>query len=215
MMRRAAGSRVCAAILVAFSVLTSAPAMASDEHQGPRVPTAQRASARQRWTGPLLTFGPASLTLVAGVGASAYGAGQIHDDRAWRTGLEIAGGAALGLFPWLGVTELAPSAEGYDATPGGAMTGFLHVMSIGAMPTFAGAGTWAVGELAGGSQHRGRAFLGAWGGAAAGTLVAVPLSRLVRDAHPGVRLAVNTLGLLVVSSGATLGYQLAGGGPDR
>jgi hypothetical protein len=84
-------------------------------------------------------------------------------------------------------------------------------------PPVAALGTWGLGELAfAGSQDRGRAFLGALGGAAAGTLLGVVAHGLLEEVVHN-RATLNwlrkyiTLGF--IGSGATVGYQWAGGGP--
>jgi hypothetical protein len=84
-------------------------------------------------------------------------------------------------------------------------------------PALAGLGTWALGEWAfHGSRHRGNALLGAMGGAAVGTLLGVVVHGVLEHlAAPGSRLKAwrQSIALGLVGTGATVGYQWAGGGP--
>ncbi|WP_223640778.1 hypothetical protein [Corallococcus sp. EGB] len=91
----------------------------------------------------------------------------------------------------------------------------LEVGAFGAAmvvtPPVAALGTWGMGEVAfGASQQRGRAYLGALGGATAGMLLGIA-------AHEGLRhlagsserldLLRRYVALSLIGSGATVGYQ--------
>ncbi|AKF79045.1 hypothetical protein MFUL124B02_00595 [Myxococcus fulvus 124B02] len=107
------------------------------------------------------------------------------------------------------------------ATPGSGRFMDLEVAAVGGgllfTPPLAALGTWGMGELAfGRSEDRADAYLGALAGAAAGTLLAAAVDGLLTKlSEPSTRLqAVRQLiALAFVGSGATLGYQWAGGGP--
>ncbi|GEN13336.1 hypothetical protein MFU01_83730 [Myxococcus fulvus] len=107
------------------------------------------------------------------------------------------------------------------ATPGSGRWMDLEVAAVGGgllfTPPLAALGTWGMGELAfGRSEDRADAWLGALAGAAAGTLLAAAVDGLLTKlSEPSTRLqAVRQLiALAFVGSGATLGYQWAGGGP--
>ena len=97
----------------------------------------------------------------------------------------------------------------------------LDVAAFGAglvlTPPVAALGTWGLGELAfEGSQHRGRAFLGSLGGAAAGMLLGVAMHGVLEEVvgnSPALKPLRKYIALGFIGSGATLGYQWAGGGP--
>ncbi|MFY1826534.1 hypothetical protein ACN47A_11520 [Myxococcus fulvus] len=107
------------------------------------------------------------------------------------------------------------------ATPGSGRWMDLEVAAVGGgllfTPPLAALGTWGMGELAfGRSEDRADAYLGALAGAAAGTLLAAAVDGLLTKlSEPATRLQVvrQLIALAFVGSGATLGYQWAGGGP--
>jgi len=141
-----------------------------------------------------------------------YGASRLGGERLWVTAAETVAGGALGSLPGSLLFMQPPAAGGRWTEPDVAAFGMGLVLT----PPVAALGTWGLGELAfGRSQDRGRAFLGALGGAAAGTLLGVAMHGLMeevvgnRDTLQGFRKYV-TLGF--IGSGATLGYQWAGGG---
>lgn len=74
-------------------------------------------------------------------------------------------------------------------------------------------GTWGTGELLHGSRAPGAAFGGAIAGAVLGELVGMGLSYLLRNVPDEFKPL--TLGITVgfIGSGASVGYQLLGGGP--
>ena len=78
-------------------------------------------------------------------------------------------------------------------------------------PPLAALGTWGMGEVAfGGSEQRGRAYLGALGGATAGMLVGLAAHAALRHlAGTSERweLVRRYLAYTCIGSGATLGYQ--------
>lgn len=82
------------------------------------------------------------------------------------------------------------------------------------VPLAAAGSTWFMGEYfesayEGEYDLTGKSFLGALGGAAAGTLTSALLARLIYGADPNTEeWIVATLGAMLVSSGATLGYVL-------
>ncbi|WP_245919856.1 hypothetical protein [Melittangium boletus] len=141
-----------------------------------------------------------------------YGASRLGGERLWVTAAETVAGGVLGSLPGSLLFLQPPEAGGRWTEPDVAAFGAGLVLT----PPMAALGTWGLGELAfGGSQERGRAFLGALGGAAAGTLLGVAMHGLMeevvgnRETLQGFRKYV-TLGF--IGSGATLGYQWAGGG---
>lgn len=159
--------------------------------------------------GVWVVHGTFALVPLAGV----YGASRLGQERLWVTTAEMAAGTATGALP--GSLLFLQSADA-----GGRWTE-LDVAAFGVglalTPPLAALGTWGLGEVAfQGSQDRGRAFLGALGGAAAGTLLGVAVHGLLEevvgntDALEGVR---KYIALGFIGSGATVGYQWAGGGP--
>ena len=142
-----------------------------------------------------------------------YGASRVRGERLWVTTAETFAGGAVGSLPGALLFLQPPAAGGRWTEPDVAAFGVGLVLT----PPAAALGTWGLGELAfQGSQYRGRAFLGALGGAAAGTLLGVALHGVLeevvgnRDTLKAVRKYV-ALGF--IGSGSTLGYQWAGGGP--
>lgn len=159
--------------------------------------------------GAWVMYGAFSLVPLGGV----YGASRLGGERLWVTAAETAAGSLVGSVP-AGLLFLQPAEAGGRWAE-------LDVAAFGAglalTPPLAALGTWGLGELAfDGSRERGRAFLGALGGAAAGTLLGVVVHGLLeelvdnRDTLQGWRQSI-TLGF--IGSGATVGYQWAGGGP--
>jgi hypothetical protein len=156
-----------------------------------------------------VTYGTLSLVPLGGV----YGASRLGGERLWVTAAETAAGSLAGALP-AGLLFL-------QAAESGGRWAELDVAAFGAglvlTPPLAALGTWGLGELAfDGSQDRGRAFLGALGGAAAGTLLGVVAHGLLEEVVDNR----STLGWLrkyiavgFIGSGATVGYQWAGGGP--
>jgi hypothetical protein len=142
-----------------------------------------------------------------------YGASQLGGERLWVTAAEMAAGTVTGALP-AGLLFLQ------SADAGGRWTE-LDVAAFGAglvlTPHLAALGTWGLGELAfDGSQDRGRAFLGALGGAAAGTLLGVAVHGLLEEVVGNTRALEQVrryIALGFIGSGATVGYQWAGGGP--
>lgn len=159
--------------------------------------------------GAWVAYGTSALVPVGGV----IGASRLGGERLWVTAAQTAAGSVVGSVPG-GLLFLQPPEAGGRWTD-------LDVAAFGVgmvlTPPVAALGTWGLGELAfHGSQDRGRAFVGALGGAAVGMLLGVVthgvLEEVVgnRETLRGVRKAI-ALGF--IGSGATLGYQWAGGGP--
>jgi hypothetical protein len=159
--------------------------------------------------GAWMMYGTFSLVPLGGV----YGASRLGGERLWVTAAETVTGSLVGSVP-AGLLFLQ-SAES------GGRWAELDVAAFSAglvlTPPLAALGTWGLGELAfSGSQDRGRAFLGALGGAAAGTLLGVVAHGLLeevvgnRSTLQGFR---KYIALGFIGSGATVGYQWAGGGP--
>ncbi|HYO74124.1 MAG TPA: hypothetical protein VEU33_49440 [Archangium sp.] len=156
-----------------------------------------------------MTYGAASLAPLGGV----YGASRLGGERLWVTAAETAAGSLVGAVP--GSLLFIQSAEA------GGRWAELDVAAFGAglvlTPPLAALGTWGLGELAfDGSQNRGRAFLGSLGGAAVGTLLGVVVHGLLEevvDNRPTLGWFRKYIALGFIGSGATVGYQWAGGGP--
>lgn len=162
-------------------------------------------------TGAWVAHGGLALLPLGGVwGATRVGG----DSRLGATVSETAAGMLAGYLPSR-LLFLRPT------TPGGGRWADLEVAAFGGgllfTPPLAALGTWGMGELAfGRSQDRTDAWLGALGGAAAGTLLAAAVDGLLSKlAEPSTRLksARALIGLAFIGTGATLGYQWAGGGP--
>lgn len=171
------------------------------------VPAPQPSPTRLSATG-WAAHGALTLVPVAGV----YGASQIHDERLWKTSVEVGGGLAGAYLPGR-LLFLRVSPEGRATELEEAAFGVGLVLT----PPLAALGTWGVGEVAfHGSRYPGRAYLGALGGAAAGSLLGVVvyevLDRLAGDSDQLSALR-RWVGLGFIGVGATLGYQWAGGGP--
>ncbi|PTL75820.1 hypothetical protein DAT35_53235 [Vitiosangium sp. GDMCC 1.1324] len=156
-----------------------------------------------------MAYGTVALVPLAGV----YGASLLGGERLWVTAAETVAGSVVGSLPG-GLLFLQPA----DA---GGRWSELDVAGFGVglvlTPPVAALGTWGLGELAfHGSKERGDAFLGALGGAAVGMLLGVAVHGLLeevvgnRDALMWFR---KTIALGFIGSGATVGYQWAGGGP--
>jgi hypothetical protein len=193
------------------------PAPATNRSDSPHVeparPNASRAAAltvdAPVPAGAWVAYGGFSLVPLGGV----YGASRLGEERLWVTAAETAAGSVVGSLPG-GLLFLQPAEAGGRWTE-------LDVAAFGVglalTPPIAALGTWGLGELAfHGSQERGRAYLGALGGAAAGMLLGVAVHGLLEEVV-GNRSRLGWLrkaiALGFIGSGATVGYQWAGGGP--
>ncbi|WP_426756204.1 hypothetical protein [Myxococcus sp. Y35] len=162
-------------------------------------------------TGAAVAHGAVAAVPVVGI----WGATRVGGDtRLGATATQTAAGMLLGYMPssLLSFRPAAPSPERWME---------LETVAFGAgfvlTPPLAALGTWGLGELAfGRSQHQGRAYLGALGGAAVGTLLGViaheALVKLSRPSAKG-KSSRQLIALGFIGAGATLGYQWAGGGP--
>jgi hypothetical protein len=160
-------------------------------------------------TGAWVAHGTLTLLPLGGV----YAASRLGNGRAWEAGARTGAGM---------VAAWVPSALlFYRAQAAGPRWAEWEVSLFGvglvATPALAGLGTWTLGEWAfHGSQRRERALLGAMGGAAVGTLLGVVAYEVLENlAAPGSQLNTWRRGIALglVGSGATAGYQWAGGGP--
>jgi hypothetical protein len=142
-----------------------------------------------------------------------YGASRLEGERLWVTAAETVAGSVTGSLP-AGLLFLQSAEAG-----GRWMELDVAAFGVGLAltPPIAALGTWGLGELAfHGSQERGRAYLGALGGAAAGMLLGVAVHGLLEEVVGNrSRLAWlrKAIALGFIGSGATVGYQWAGGGP--
>lgn len=159
--------------------------------------------------GAWMMYGTLSLVPLGGV----YGASRVGGERLWVTAAETVAGGLVGYVP-------ASLLFLQSADAGGRWTE-LDVAAFGAglvlTPPLTALGTWGLGELAfSGSQDRGRAFLGALGGAAVGTLLGVVAHGLLEEVvgnRNTLQWFRKYIALGFIGSGATVGYQWAGGGP--
>lgn len=162
-------------------------------------------------TGAWVAHGGLTLLPLGGIWAASRVGG---DTRLTATASETAAGMLLGSMP-------ARLLFFRPANPSGGRWTELEVLAFGSglllTPPLAALGTWGLGELAfGGSRHRGDAYLGALGGAAAGALLGVAVHGvLMKLAGTSARLKTERqlIGLGFIGAGATVGYQWAGGGP--
>jgi hypothetical protein len=159
--------------------------------------------------GAWVAYGTAALVPLGGV----YGASRLGGERPWVTAAEMATGSVVASVPG-GLLFLQPPEAGGRWTE-------LDVAAFGVglalTPPMAALGTWGLGELAfDGSHDRGRAFLGALGGAAVGMLLGVVAHGILEEVvgnRDTLRLVRKSIALGFIGSGATVGYQWAGGGP--
>jgi hypothetical protein len=144
-----------------------------------------------------------------------YGASLLGGERLWVTALQTASGTLAASLPGKLLFMHPPDAGGRWEELDVAAFGVGLVTA----PPLAALGTWGVGEFVfTGSQDRGRAFLGALGGAATGTLLALAVHGLLEELggnSPAGKQLRELLGVSLIGSGATLGYQWARGQPRR
>lgn len=147
----------------------------------------------------------ASVPLVAG----SLGAGQIHDQRFLLMGGQALGGATLSLLPSMWIDEGSPW-RGWG--PGGALRFLEFSGGTVTAPILGAVGTWGTGMLLQGSREPAAAFGGALAGAFVGTLLSLGFNYLLRDLP--IEFQPARLGLTIgfIGSGATVGYELLGGG---
>jgi hypothetical protein len=159
--------------------------------------------------GAWVAYGSFSLVPLGGV----YGASRLGGERLWVTAAETATGSLVGALPGALLFLQPANAGGRWSEMDVAAFGTGMVLT----PPVAALGTWGLGELAfEGSRDRGRAFLGAMGGAAVGTLLGVAVHGLLEEVvgnSEQLKLVRKYIALGFIGSGATVGYQWAGGGP--
>ena len=161
--------------------------------------------------GAWMAYGSSALVPLAGV----YGASHVGGERLWVTAVETAAGSVAGMLPGT-LLFLQPAQAGGRWAE-------LDVAGFGAglvlTPPLAALGTWGLGELAfNGSQDRGRAYLGALGGAAAGTLLGLGVHGLLEEVVGNtdqLKAVRKYIALGFIGSGATVGYQWARGEPRQ
>jgi hypothetical protein len=144
-----------------------------------------------------------------------YGASQLRGEQLWVTALQTASGSLAASLPGKLLFLHPPDAGGRWAELDVAVFGVGLVTA----PPLAALGTWSVGEFVlTGSQDRGRTFLGALGGAATGTLLALAVHGLLEELggnSPAGKQLRELLGVSLIGAGATVGYQWARGEPRR
>lgn len=145
-----------------------------------------------------------------------FGGASINGEKYWATPAQTLSGSLLGALPLLlspGETQMFV-AHGPSGCLFGDYFGCLVYGGEAAVASIlAGLGTFAAGESMRSSRRTAAAFGGAMAGAFAGTLSAAVLSIVVSEILPdGITVGMD-LGLM--GSGATIGYQWAGGGPRR
>ncbi|WP_257461741.1 hypothetical protein [Archangium lipolyticum] len=162
-------------------------------------------------TGAWVMYGTSALVPLGGI----YGASRLGGERLWVTGLETVAGSVVASVPGSLLFLQPANAGGRWAELDVAAFGVGLVLT----PPLAALGTWGLGELAfDGSRQRGRAFLGALGGAAVGTLLGVVVHGALEEVvgnTASLEFLRKYIALGFVGSGATLGYQWAGGGPRQ
>jgi hypothetical protein len=160
----------------------------------------ERRAAEQRATSAEAVVGAGVLSFAAGTAAGAFASAAVHENFVPATvGATL--GSVLGLTPWLFATQQdRPSAPWY-------------AVSVGATPLLTGFGTWGLAEDLDRSKEPAAGLLGAWAGATVGTALGLAVNRIAPDASLPVRTAIKLFGLAIVGTGASLGYQLASGGP--
>jgi hypothetical protein len=159
--------------------------------------------------GAWVAHGTLTLVPLGGV----YAATRLGNERAWAAGAQTGAGMVAAWIPsgllFARAQAAGPRWAEWEVSVFG--------LGLVATPALAGLGAWTLGEWAfHGSQHRERALLGAMGGAVVGTLLGVAAyEALERLAAPGSQLNAWRRGIALglVGSGATAGYQWAGGGP--
>ena len=159
--------------------------------------------------GTWATYGAMALVPLGGI----YGASRLGGSTVWTSAALTLGGTLVGFLP-ANLLFLQPAEAGGRWAE-------LDVAAFGAglvlTPPLAALGTWGLGELAlGGSQNPGRAFLGALGGAAVGTLLGVAMHGLLEEVvgnRPALRSVRKYIALGFIGAGTSVGYQWAGGGP--
>jgi hypothetical protein len=176
----------------------------------PHVPTPQNLKADAPVTpGAWVMYGTSALVPLGGI----YGASRMGGERLWVTGLETVAGSVVGGLPGT-LLFLQPAHAGGRWTE---LDVAAFTTGLVLTPPLAALGTWGLGELAfDGSRERGRAFLGALGGAAVGTLLGVVMHGALEEIvgnTDSLKALRKYIAIGFIGSGATLGYQWAGGGP--
>lgn len=140
--------------------------------------------------------------------ASVWAATRVGGDtRLGATAAEAATGTLLASLPgrFLFVHPSYPQGRWLELEVGAFGAAFVVTPPIAAL------GTWGMGEVAfGDSEQRGRAYLGALGGATAGMLLGIAAHEALRHlAGSSERLATlrGYLAFCLIGTGATVGYQ--------
>lgn len=159
--------------------------------------------------------------LAATAAGGAAGASSFHDEKFGRTFAEAGVGGLVGAAPNVllvgGAIGLSYSVgeKGAAAEIGSTFSTMSLAFGLILGPPITALGTYGTGELAFEGSKNG-AFLGTLGGAYVGSAAAIAVSILGRSLwrSPDIWLPI-LVGVAsgLVSSGATMGYHLAGGGP--
>jgi hypothetical protein len=153
------------------------------------------------------------------IGLGTFGAAAVHGepfDRAARSYLAGVAGAVVpailveGCLP----DEWAPSPGAGMPTIGQAVQQLGLVVGAGAAATTSGLATWAVGEQIAASRSRDGALAGALIGGSLGAIASIAITNALDRRFSSEFTHRVAVASSLIASGASLGYQIGGGGPS-
>lgn len=152
------------------------------------------------------------------VGLGTFGAAAVHGEPFEQTARSYLAGVGGAVLPAI-VLEGCLPAE-WVASPGAGMPTVAKmvqqlglVVGAGAAATTSGLATWAVGEQDAASKSRGGALAGALIGSSLGAITSIAVTNALANRFPDRFTHRVAIASSLIASGASLGYQIGGGGP--
>lgn len=152
------------------------------------------------------------------VGLGTFGAAAVHHEPFDRMARSYLAGVGAAVAPAIVLVGCLPSEWVTSPGPGlptvGKMLQQLGLaVGAGAAATTSGLATWAVGEQGAASRSRGGALAGALIGGGIGALTSIAVTSALAHRFPSRFAHRVAVASSLIASGASLGYQLGGGGP--
>lgn len=151
------------------------------------------------------------------VGLGTFGAAAVHDEPFDRVARSYVAGVAGAVAPTMLLELCLPAEWATNPEPGPALVGQLFqqlglVVGAGAAATASGFATWGVGEQIAASKSPDRALAGALIGGGLGVIGSVVVTNALDKRFSSAFAHRVAIASSLIASGASLGYQLGGGG---
>lgn len=154
-------------------------------------------------------------TLAVGIGT--FGAAAVHGEPFDRAAQSYLAGVAGALAPAMLLESCLPAESPAHPEPGPAVIGALFqqlgfLVGAGGAATASGFATWGIGEQLAPSRSRDGALAGALIGSSLATIGSIALTNALDRRFSSAFAYRVALASSLIASGASLGYQLGGGG---